>query len=133
MMFRAADGSEFGVLLAGDLVVDVTLGNEEALGIRPFVLPAAIPDASVGSDLRIGLSPKQADALLGPPVYLPIASALEGEPVLYETRFTRGGCHVVSLTFIGEALTAFAIWPPDVVDSLGVACSVAEHSLLQSE
>jgi hypothetical protein len=111
------------------------LGNEKkALGIRPFVLPAAIPDASVGSDLRIGLSPKQADALLGPPVYLPIASTLEGEPVLHETRFTHSGCHVVSLTFIGEALTAFTILPPDVVDSLGVACSaVAERSRPQSK
>jgi hypothetical protein len=129
MIFRAPDGSEFGVLLAGDLVVDMTSGNEKkALGVRPFVLPPAIPDPSVGSELRIGLSPKQADALLGPPVYLPIASALEGEPVLYETRFTGSGCSVVSLTFIGEALTAFTIWPPDVVDSLRVTCSsVAER------
>jgi putative flavoprotein involved in K+ transport len=124
MMFRAADGSEFSVLLADGLVVDVTLGNEKnALGVRPFALPAAIPDASVGSDLRIGLSPKQVDALLGPPVYLPIASALEGVPVLYETRFTQSGCRVVSLTFIGEVLTAFAISPPNVARSLGVTCS----------
>ena len=126
MIFRAAGGSEFSVLLAGGLVVDMASGNErKALGVRPFVLPAAVPDAPVGSDLRIGLSPKKADALLGPPVYLPIASSLEGEPVLYETRFTGSGCRVVSLTFIGEALTAFTIWPPDVVDKLSVTCSSA--------
>ena len=65
MIFRAPDGSEFGVLLAGDLVVDMKSGNEKkALGVRPFVLPATIPDAPVGSDLRIGLSLKQADALM---------------------------------------------------------------------
>ena len=129
MMFRAANRSEFSVLLAGGLVVDMTAGNErKTLGVRPFVLPAAIPDASVGSDLRIGLSPKQADALLGPPVYLPVPSALEGEPVLYETRFTGSGCRVVSLKFIGEALTAFTIWPPETATSLGVSCtSVAGH------
>src|SRR6516162_8848782 len=35
-------------------------------------------------------------------VYLPTNSALEGQPVLYETWLTRGGCGVVSLTFMGE-------------------------------
>jgi hypothetical protein len=110
--------------------VDVTSGNErKALGIRPFALPAAIPDAHVGSGLRIGLSPKQAEALMGPPVYLPIASSLEGQPVLYETRFARSECRLVSLTFIGESLTAFAIWSPAAVSRLGVSCgSVAARS-----
>jgi len=106
----------------------VTSDNMKAPGIRPFTLPMAIPDASVGTDLRIGLSPKQVESLLGPTVYLPINSALEGQPVLYETRLTRGGCGVVSLTFMGEALTAFTIWSPEAVNSLGVSCSaVAER------
>ena len=132
MIFRAADGSEFSVLLAGGLVVDMTSGNgRKALGVRPFVLPSAIPDAPVGSDLRIGLSLKQADALMGPPVYLPIASSLEGQPVLYETRFARRECRLVSLTFIGESLTAFAIWPPEVVSSLGVSCDSVPRALSQ--
>ena len=98
-------------------------GSSKAPGLRPFVLPSAVPDASVGTDLRIGSSPKQADALLGPIVFLPITSALEGQRVLYETRFTQAGCGVVSLTFIGEALTAFSIWSPEAVNSLGVSCS----------
>ena len=54
------------VLLAEGLVVDVTPGNGKALGIRPLVLPTAIPDASAHNELRIGMSPKQADGLLGP-------------------------------------------------------------------
>jgi hypothetical protein len=63
---------------------------------HPFslaVLPAAIPDTP-RCDLRIGLSLKQADALMMPPVYLPIASSLEGQPVLYETRFARSACRL---------------------------------------
>ena len=122
MLFRGADESEFSVLLAGGQVVDVRSGNTKALGIRPLSLPTAIPDASAGSDLRIGMSPKKAESLLGPTVYLPITSALEGLPVIYESRFTRSGCGVVSLTFIGEALTAFTIWSPEAVNSLGVSC-----------
>jgi hypothetical protein len=86
-------------------------------------------DASVGTELSIGLSPIQADSLLGSTVFLPITSALEGQPILYETRLTRSGCGVVSLTFIGEALTAFAIWSPETANSLGISCSpIAEHS-----
>jgi len=128
MLFRGADESEFSVLLAGGQVVDVTSGTTKALGIRPLLLPTAIPDASAGNDLRIGMSPKQAESLLGPTVYLPITSALEGQPVIYESRFTRSGCGVVSLTFIGEALTAFTIWSPEAVNSLDVSCSaVAER------
>jgi len=128
MLFKGTDQTAFGVLLAGGLVVDVTFDNKKAPGIRPFTLPVAVPDTSVGTDLRIGLSPKQAESLLGPTVYLPINSALEGQPVLYETRLTRGGCGVVSLTFMGEALTAFSIWSPEAVNSLGVSCSaVAER------
>jgi hypothetical protein len=119
VVFRGADKSEFSVSFAGGQVVDVTSGNRKALGI---------PDTSVGTDLRIGLSPKQAESLLGPKVYLPISSALEGQPVLYETRFTRGRCGVASLTFIGDALTAFTIWSPEAANSLGVSCSpVAEQ------
>ena len=91
------------------------------------MLPTAILDASVGTDLRIGLSPKQADSLLGPTVFLPITSTLEGQPVRYETRFSRNGCGVVSLTFIGDTLTAFAIWPSQIVNSLGASSLVAEH------
>jgi hypothetical protein len=128
MLFKGADQTAFSVLLAGGLVVDVTSDNKKAPGIRPYTLPVAVPDTSVGSDLRIGLSPKQVESLLGPTVYLPITSALEGQPVLYESRFTRSGCGVVSLTFIGEALTTFTIWSPEAVNSLGVSCSpVAER------
>jgi hypothetical protein len=122
MMFKGTDQTAFGVLLAGGLVVDVTFDNKKTPGIRPFMLPVAVPDTSVGTDLRIGLSPKQAESLLGPTVYLPINSTLEGQPL------TRGGCGVVSLTFMGELLTAFTIWSPEAVNSLGVSCSaVAER------
>jgi hypothetical protein len=56
-----------------------------------------------------------------------ISLALEGQPVLYGTRFTRGECGVASLTFMGDALTAF-IWLPEAVNSLGVSCiPVAER------
>jgi hypothetical protein len=127
MLFKTADQSVFSVLLAGGLVVDVISSNTKALGIRPFALPSAIPDASVGTALHIGLSPKQADSLLGPTVNLPITSTLEGQPVYYEGRFSRNGCGVVSLTFVGETLTAFAIWPSQIVDNLGDSGSVAEH------
>lgn len=89
MLFRGKDGSSFSVLLAGGLVVDVTSGKTKAFGIRSLVLPTAIPDASVGGDLRIGMSPKQVDELLGQRVYLPITSTLEGLPVLNETRLAR--------------------------------------------
>jgi hypothetical protein len=128
MLFKRADQSVFSVLLAGGLVVDVISGNAKVLGVRPFPLPYPIPDGVVGNDLRIGLSPKQAASLLGPPVFLPIESALEGQPVRYETRFSRNGCGVVSLTFIGETLTAFAIWPSQTVGSLGDSSFVvADH------
>jgi hypothetical protein len=127
MLFRTADRSLFSVLLADGLVVDVISGDAKALGTRPFALPTAIADASVGTDLHIGLTPKQADSLLGPTVYLPITSTLEGQPLRYETRFSRNGCGVASLTFIGDTLTAFAIWPSQTVDSLGVCNFVAEH------
>jgi hypothetical protein len=37
------------------------------------------------------------------------------------------GCRFVSLTFISEALTAFTIWPPELIDGLSVTgSSVAE-------
>jgi hypothetical protein len=127
MLFRKADQSVFSIFLADGLVVDVISGNPKALGIRPFALPTAIPDASVGTDLRIGLSPKQADSLLGPTLFLPITSTLEGQPVRYESRFNRNGCGVVSLTFVGDSLTAFAIWPSQIVDSLGGSGFVTEH------
>ena len=102
--------------------MDVISGNSTP-SVRPFTLPTAIPDVSVGTDLRIGLSPKQAESLVGPTVYAPITSTLEGQPVLYETRFTRGGCRLVSLTFIGEALTAFSIWSANTIDGLTVTCN----------
>jgi hypothetical protein len=127
ILFKSADQSSFSVLLAGGLVVDVISGSTKVPVIRPFALPTAIPDASVGTDLRIGLSPKQADSLLGPTMFLPITSTLEGQPVRYETRFSRNGCRVVSLTFIGDSLTAFAIRPSQIVDSLGDSSFVAEH------
>jgi hypothetical protein len=127
MLFKRPDQSVFSVLLVGGLVVNVISGTTKALSIRPFALPTAISDASVGTDLRIGLSPKQVDSVLGPTVYLPITSTLEGQPVRYETRFSRNGCGLVSLTFIGDTLTAFAIWPSQTVDSSGDSSFVVEH------
>jgi hypothetical protein len=127
MLFKRPDQSVFSVLLAGGLVVNVISGTTKAVSIRPFALPTAISNASVGTDLRIGLSPKQVDSVLGPTVYLPITSMLEGQPVRYETRFSRNGCGLVSLTFIGDTLTAFAIWPSQTVDSSGDSSFVVEH------
>jgi hypothetical protein len=85
LVFKGADDSE-SVLLSGGLIVDVISGNSTP-GVRPFTLPTAY--VSVGTDLRIGLSPKQVESLVGPTVYTPITSTLEGQPVLYATRFTR--------------------------------------------
>ena len=59
MLFKGPDQTAFSVLLAGGLVVDVMPGSSKAPGLRPFVLPSAVPDASVGTDLRIGSSPNR--------------------------------------------------------------------------
>ena len=67
---------------------------------------------------RIGFSPKQAESLLGRMVYC--QSPRRFRDSRSETRFTRDGCGVVSLTFIGEVLTAFTVWSPEAVDDLGV-------------
>ena len=113
MLFTRADESDFSVFLADGLVVDVRPGDEKLPGMRHLILPVAIPDASVGTDLRIGLNPKQAASLLGPTAWMATTSTLEGQPVLYATHHERGGPRLVSLTFTGGVLTAFALWDPD--------------------
>lgn len=113
MLFTRAGESDFSVFLADGLVVDVRPGDEKLPGMRHLILPVAIPDASVGTDLRIGLNPKQAASLLGPTAWMATTSTLEGQPVLYATYHERGGPRLVSLTFTGGVLTAFALWDPD--------------------
>jgi hypothetical protein len=112
MMFARADQAEFSVFLADGLVVDVRPGAEKPPNIPHVALPTAIPDASVGSDLSIGLNPNQAAGLLGPTAWAATTSTFKGQPVLPATHFERDGHRLVSVTFTGGALTVFAIWPP---------------------
>jgi hypothetical protein len=51
VLFKGAAQTAFSVFLAGGLVVDVTSDKRIAPGIRPFTLPVAIPDTSVGTAL----------------------------------------------------------------------------------
>ena len=119
MMFARADQAEFSVFLADGLVVDVRLGAEKPTNITHVVLPAAIPDASVGSDLSIGLNPNQAAPLLGPTAWAATTSTFKGQAVLHATHIERDGHRLVSVTFTGGTLTAFAIWPPGTALDLG--------------
>ena len=112
MMFARAGQADFSVFLADGLVVDVRPGAERPPNILQVVLPAAIPDASVGADLSIGLNPNQAAALLGPTAWAATNSTFKGQAVLHATHLARDGHRLVSVTFTGGALTAFAIWPP---------------------
>jgi hypothetical protein len=126
MKFARADHADFSVFLADGLVVDVRPGAERPPNILHVVLPAAIPDASVGSDLSIGLNPNQAARLLGPAAWAATTSTFKGQPVLHATHFERDGHRLVSLTFTGGALTAFAIWPPGAaLDLADTCCSAA--------
>jgi hypothetical protein len=106
-------------LLADGLVVDVRPGAERPPNILHVVLPTVIPDASVGSDLSIGLNPNQAASLLGPAAWAATTSTFKGQPVLYPTYHERSGPRLVSLTFTGGVLTAFAIWSPGATLDLG--------------
>jgi hypothetical protein len=126
MMFARAGQADFSVFLTDGLVVDVRAGAEKPPNILQVVLPAAIPDASVGSDLSIGLNPRQAAPLLGPAAWAATTSTFKGQPVLHATHFERDGHRLVSLTFTGGALTAFAIWPPGAaLDLADTCCSAA--------
>jgi|SRR5580704_2697657 len=119
MMFARTDQAEFSVFLADGLVVDVRPGVEKPTNIPHVVLPTAIPDASVGSDLSIGLNPSQAAPLLGPTAWAATTSTFKGQAVLHATQFERDGHRLVSVTFTGGTLTAFAIWPPGTALDLG--------------
>jgi hypothetical protein len=112
MLFSALDEPEFSVILADDLVVDVRLGRERPSGISCMVLPASLPDASIESGLKIGMSTAQASSLFGPPAET-ITSSFKGQRIEYVTYQGRDGATLISLTFTGGVLTAFKIWPPD--------------------
>jgi hypothetical protein len=80
-------------------------------------------DTFIGSDLRIKMSPNKRMRCWVPRSICRLRSAMEGLPVLNETRFIRNGCRVVSLKFISDALTAFTIRSPEAVNSLGMSCT----------
>jgi hypothetical protein len=122
MQFTRAGESDFSVFLADGVVVDVRPGAEKLADILPLILPASIPDTSVGTDLNIGLNPEQSALLLGPRAWMPATSTLKGQPVVYVTYHERSGHRLVSLTFTGGALTAFAIWAPDTTFHPGDTC-----------
>jgi hypothetical protein len=122
MRFSRASEHPFTVFLADGLVVDVRLGNEAPPDILRVVLPGPIPDASMGTDLRIGLSLEQTASLLGVAAWMPIQSKFKGQPVLYATYHERSGNRLVSVTFTGGMLTAFSIWPTGNTGDLGDTC-----------
>jgi len=125
MRFATAGEPDFSLLLADGVVVEVKPGGGERPALPRLTLPAAISDAAVGQDLRIGLSPSQARSLLGPPVWPATIATLAGQPVLHATHHERGGSRFVSLTYVGGALTAFALWSPDTALGSGDTASVA--------
>jgi hypothetical protein len=125
MMFARAGEADFSVFLVDGLVVDVRPGAERPSNILHVVLPTALPDATVGSDLRIGLNPNQAASLLGPAAWMATTSIFKGQPVLHATYYEHSGPRLVSLTFTGGALTAFAIWPPGAALDLADTCCSA--------
>jgi hypothetical protein len=112
MTFARAGEREFSAFLVDGLVVAVRLGNEKPPGITSMLLPAGVPNTSVGGGLAIGLSPAQASQLLGAREST-THFALKGQPVEYALYHERDGSGLVTLTFIGGVLTAFATWPPD--------------------
>jgi len=121
MRFARAGEPEFTVFLADGIVVDVRPENETPRDILRVVLPTPVPDTSMGTDLRIGLSPEQATSLLGA-AWIPIHSRIKGQPVLYATYRERGGIRLVSLTFTGGTLTAFSIRPAGNTGDAGDTC-----------
>jgi hypothetical protein len=129
MRFSRASDHAFTVFLANGLVVDVRLENEAPPDILRVVLPEPIADASMGTDLRIGLSLEQTASLLGVAAWMPIQSKFKGQPVLYATYRERSGNRLVSLTFTGGMLTAFSIWPTGNTGDLGDTCCFgADHA-----
>jgi hypothetical protein len=127
MRFTRAGESDFSVFLADGVLLDVRPGAEKPADILSLILPAAILDTSVGTDLNIGLNLEQAASLLGPRAWTPTTSTLKGQPVLYATYHERSGHRLVSLTFTGGALTAFAIWAPDTTFHPGDTCCSADR------
>jgi hypothetical protein len=100
----------------------VRLENEAPPDILRVVLTEPIPDASMGTDLRIGLSPEQVASLLGVAAWMPFQSKFKGQPVFYATHRERSGNRLVSPTFTGGTLTAFSIWPAGNTGDIGDTC-----------
>jgi hypothetical protein len=93
----------------------VTAIELDLTGISVASLPArarhsAIPIALARTDLRIGMTPNEAAALLGPLEYSPATTSFKGRQVFYATYSTRDGHRLASLTFTDGVLTAFSIW-----------------------
>jgi hypothetical protein len=109
--------SRFSVFLVDGLVVDVKTGMERPADIGRVVLPTAIPDAAVETELRVGMTPDAAAAALGSRAST-ATSSFKGQQVLYANYAGGDGYRLVSLTFTGGVLTAFTVWPRDApVDS----------------
>jgi DNA-binding response OmpR family regulator len=110
MLFRPVGKADVSVFLAGGVVVDVKPGDTRPSDIQRLVLPAAIPIGLAGTNLRIGMTPDEAAALMGPPEYAPTTASFKGRQVFYATYSTRDGDRRASLTFADGVLTAFSIW-----------------------
>jgi hypothetical protein len=111
MTFAAPGEPEFSVFLADGLVVDARLGHTKPSDIACLLLPSATAEAPSRTDLSIGLTPAQAGPLLGS-LESSTHFVLKGQPVDYDTYHDRQGSGLVSVTFIGDVLTTFKIWPP---------------------
>jgi hypothetical protein len=114
MIYARTGEPEFSVYLADGLVVDVRPGQIRPSGLAAVVLPAAMPDTAAGHQLAIGLTPAQATPLLGS-LASTIRFALKGQPVEYASYHEREGDGLVTVTYTGGVLTAFTIWPSDVL------------------
>jgi hypothetical protein len=112
MVFAQNGEPEFSVFLSDGLVVNVTPGRETPPGITSMLLPTAVPDASVGGQLAIGLSQTQVASLLGP-AESTTQFTFKGEPVEYAIYHLRDRNTCVTVTFMGGVLTAFTYWTPD--------------------
>jgi outer membrane protein assembly factor BamE (lipoprotein component of BamABCDE complex) len=126
MLFALPNVPEFSVFLADGLVVDVRNGTERPADLGRVVLPTAIPDASAGADLRIGMTPAAAATAVGREVRA-VTSLFKGQPVVYADHVARDGNGLVSLTFTGGVLTAFAVWPSDVAVDYGDVRGIADR------
>jgi hypothetical protein len=110
MTYTSAGEPEFSVFLIDGLVIDVRLGHDRPAQIASLLLPAA----STGNQLTIGQSPAQAAPFLGL-METTTHFGLKGQTVEYNTYHERDGEGLVTATFVGGVLTAFAIWPSDVM------------------